>query len=140
MRNVKINGRTSEEIKKGLACCASENAICKSCPFVTSGAACIIRKSEDALAYIQQLENQIGELTEKVAQLEEAQPKWNEIKDRPPDDELKKYLVAFPSSGSYVIDIGFYNGEFGFMLSHWIESDITHWMPLPEPPKYDGHN
>ena len=68
--------KTPDEIKKGLKCCASVNAPCKSCPFRTgTGAQCIPHMSECALAYIQQLENQIGELTEKVTQLEP--PKGN---------------------------------------------------------------
>ena len=49
-----INGRTPEEIKKGLECCASVNAPCESCPFRTGiGAKCIRHMSECALAYIQ---------------------------------------------------------------------------------------
>lgn len=30
-----INGRTPEEIKKGLECCAYVNAPCEGCPFIT---------------------------------------------------------------------------------------------------------
>ena len=68
--------KTSDEIKKGLKCCASVNAHCESCPFRTGiGAECIRHMSECAFEYIQYLENQIGELTEKVEQLESAQPK-----------------------------------------------------------------
>ena len=66
-----INGRTPDEIKKGLECCAFTDAPCTSCPFRTgTDAECIIHMSECALAYIQQLEHHIGELTEKVAQFE----------------------------------------------------------------------
>ena len=69
--------KTHEEIKKGLEYCASVSAPCEICPFRTgTGAECIRHMSECALAYIQQLENQIGELTEKVEQLESVQPKW----------------------------------------------------------------
>lgn len=62
-----------EEIKKGLWHCEREK--CKGCPYYDK---CMMADTHvdlhaDALEYIQQLENQIGELTEKVAQLEAAQ-------------------------------------------------------------------
>lgn len=134
--------KTPDEIKKALECC-SEISVCSECPYYNKlnfGGECVEIKSIDALNYIRQLENHIGELTEKVTQLEDAQPKWNKIADRPPEEELKKYLVAFQSNGKYVIDTAVYNGEFGFTLSHWIPGDITHWMPLPEPPKEEAHD
>lgn len=58
--------RTPEEIKKMLKRCS--NADCSLC---MSSFYCDIEA--EALEYIQQLEHQIGELTEKVAQLEAAQ-------------------------------------------------------------------
>lgn len=64
----------------------------------------------DAIAYIQQLENHIGELTEKVAKLEAAQPRWISVKDRMPEPEQKYVARCF-------------NGI------------ITHWMPMPPLPK-----
>lgn len=69
--------KTPEEIKKGLECCASVNAPCKSCPFATGtgGCECIQHMCECALTYIHRLENQIGELTEMVEQFEAAQSK-----------------------------------------------------------------
>lgn len=68
--------KTPEEIKKGLECYASVNVPCEICMFRTgTGAECLRHMYECALEYIQQLENQIGELTEKVAQLEAEQQK-----------------------------------------------------------------
>ena len=68
-----INGRTPEEIKKGLECCMGV-ADCLACPYkkeYSDGSkSCVETSTKDALAYIQQLENHIGELTEKVKQLE----------------------------------------------------------------------
>lgn len=64
--------KTPDEIKNGLECCTYVNAHCESCPFRTgTSAKCIRDMSACAIAYIQQLEHYIGELTEKVAQLEE---------------------------------------------------------------------
>lgn len=68
--------KTPEEIKSGLECCASVNVPCEICMFRTgTGAECLRHMSECALEYIQQLENHIGELTEKVEQLEAEQQK-----------------------------------------------------------------
>ena len=68
----KINGRTPEEIKNGLECCVYENAYCEICPFKDiTGLRCISHMADCVYAYIQQLEKHIGELTEKVAQLDQ---------------------------------------------------------------------
>ena len=54
-----INGRTPEEIKKGLECCAYVNAPCEGCPFRTDIICeCIQHMSKCALTYIQQLERE----------------------------------------------------------------------------------
>lgn len=69
--------KTPEEIKNGLECCtprwvANHWKSCSSkCPYITLSASCRGQLVYDALAYIQQLENQIGEFTEKVAQLDQ---------------------------------------------------------------------
>lgn len=68
--------KTPEEIKKGLECCtpgwvANHWKSCSSkCPYITLSASCRGQLVYDSLTYIQQLENHIGELTEKVAQLD----------------------------------------------------------------------
>lgn len=68
--NNTINGRTPEEIKKGLECCQTyPGRSCKPCPYVRLEH-CLSGLNAAALAYIQQLENHIGELTEKVKLLE----------------------------------------------------------------------
>lgn len=68
--------KTPDEIKKGLECCtpgwvANHWKSCSSkCPYITLSASCRGQLVYDSLTYIQQLENHIGELTEKVAQLD----------------------------------------------------------------------
>lgn len=59
--------KTPDEIKKGLECCT--HATCNGCPYDEDGCA-TSQQIIDALEYIQQLEHHIGELTEKVAQLD----------------------------------------------------------------------
>lgn len=61
--------KTPDEIKKWLECCT--HGTCNSCPYF--GDECDSdREVIDTLEYIQQLERKIGELTDKVAQLEAA--------------------------------------------------------------------
>ena len=73
--------KTLEQVKTGLRC-----ESCTGCSYYNQGThECIGGVDEDALNYIQQLENHIGELTEKVAQFEAAQPKWISSDDRLPD-------------------------------------------------------
>ena len=57
-----INGRTPEEIKRGLECCNSFNA-CQKCPYEKAadtehGWGCVVIRNADTLAYIQQLERE----------------------------------------------------------------------------------
>ena len=64
--------KTPEDIKKALECCSDADGFdgdCIKCPY-KGEQWCGDKSKIDALAYIQQLENQIGELTEKVEQLE----------------------------------------------------------------------
>lgn len=68
--------KTPEGIKKGLYCCHVDpyGRKCDECPYdFISEKYCDSNLGADALDYIKQLENQIGELTENVAQLEEEQ-------------------------------------------------------------------
>ena len=65
--------KTPEEIKKALRICSGKLLdYCDACNYCnwSSDCACNSRMCADALDYIQQLENHIGELTEKVAQLD----------------------------------------------------------------------
>ena len=62
--NNKINGKTPEEIKKGLECCASEytpETYCDGCPYGRMGI-CGNSMLVDALALIQQLERERDEV------------------------------------------------------------------------------
>ena len=65
--------KTPDEIKKALRICSGKLLdYCDACNYCnwSSDCACNSRMCADALDYIQQLEHHIGELTEKVAQLD----------------------------------------------------------------------
>ena len=65
--------RTPDEIKRGLYCCYihSDERKCGECPYIIDDVNdCDCSHGKDAYDYIGQLENHIGELTEKVEQLD----------------------------------------------------------------------
>lgn len=98
----------------------------------------------DAIAYIKQLENHIRELKEKVAQLEAAQPMWINTRDELPAPDTRVLASAIDKDGESIVVITRYTHSlYGFGLTGWIEPwqyfscnyKITHWVPLPKPPK-----
>lgn len=98
----------------------------------------------DAISYIKQLENHIGELTEKVKQLESAQPRWINTSDELPAPYTRVLASAIDNDGESIVVITEYTHRlYGLGLTGWIEPwqyfycnyKITHWMPLPEAPK-----
>lgn len=149
--NNTINGRAPDEIKRGLKCCAY--ATCNGCPYAEDGCG-TNQEMIDALDYIQQLENHIGELTEKVALLEAAQPKWISVEERLPKPHTDVLLIAhgwksrlvyigklqrLESEKSWLTGIVSKASEWTvYDFSYFKEPIVTHWMPLPsmpQPPK-----
>ena len=65
-----INGRTPDEIKKGLACSEKRYCIYESCPYysIDDLFECLEKSREDALAYIQQLERERDAAVEDLAE------------------------------------------------------------------------
>lgn len=68
---------------------------------------------------------------------------WISVKDRLPEDEqrviaycqkVKKYFVGFAERSHYSDKVHWWHeGAKGGLYS--ATSKVTHWMPLPEPPK-----
>lgn len=67
---------------------------------------------------------------------------WISVDDRLPDDEHETLLVVLQSiveeahSGEQFVDTDAFYTSDGF-FQFWNESEeyeVTHWMPLPEPP------
>ena len=110
-------GKTPDEIKKGLACCADASpGACGRCPYVNDCedfGACKLPR--DALAYINQLEARV--------------PKWISVKDRLPEsyetviisrEDCHEACIGWLIDGSWSVPKGVH---------------VTHWMQLPELPK-----
>ena len=150
--------KTPEEIKKGLEACGSDecHGHHTDCPY-EDDLLCTMHICGDARAYIHQLENHIGELTEKVAQLEAAQPKWISVEERLPEPNTTVLLIAhgWESQLVYIGKLEKVESEKSWLTglvskaSEWTvygfsylkEPIVTHWMPLPsmpEPQKEDA--
>lgn len=127
-----INGRTTEEIITGLKC----EVPCSKCAYrdhnFMKDDSCSYFVEQDIIALIQHLESERDAALAKV-------PKWISVKERLPDyvaevlvqvsvhvngrTQWKKTQIAMfippTKSWEYVAD------------GH----EVTHWMPLPNPPK-----
>lgn len=131
--------KTPDEIKKWLECCT--HVTCNGCPYDEDGCA-TSQQIIDALEYIQQLERRIGELTENVAQLEAALPKWISVEDRLPAGEVLAANFAPKTCGYQEYIIGYVSGEKctepGKCFAendYEILYNVTHWMSLPSMPE-----
>lgn len=110
-----------DKIKKGLECCDFEHwqgRKCEQCPYMNADDEWCDSMDEirgDAIAYIQQLEAQV--------------PRWISVKDRLP--EIYETVIIWRSD-CHKATIG-WNFQPGWSVPKGVE--VTHWMPLPEPPK-----
>ena len=148
--------RTPEKIKKGLEVHALDApCVGSDCPYNggTDARLCTELIAEDALSYILQLEATIAEMEKvgldmalKLGTLEAQTPKWISVEDRMPDEsnviegskdgmcsDLVIVFVRDDTGNSFTCDDITVNGE-------WVNYpapifEVTHWMPLPEPPK-----
>jgi hypothetical protein len=62
-------------------------------------------------------------------------PKWVSVYDRLPDNTKAVLVCIVSTQGPSFFEIDHYvNGEFHFQALSKCNK-VTHWMPLPEPPK-----
>lgn len=130
-----INGRTAEEIKRGLGWiahkCDFDGEGCSKCEFLKECHTLVEDDvAKDALALIERLEA--------------AQPRWISVKERLPVKQFRVIVQTghgLVTTGwrSYHVDVR------GCELwevdgAHNYHNDVTHWMPLPEPPEKGAHD
>ena len=86
--------KTPEEIKKGLEYCKGDVHLCRHCSYYNYiGLGCTRLRDADALAYIQQLEEGIGRVYDRVKELQLGVqtgkdmnvPRWIRVEERMPD-------------------------------------------------------
>lgn len=94
------------------------------------------------------------EVIDNVPTIEPVKQDWISVKDRLPEisvsDNTCEYTVPVLAFGGGCVMFGYfkiyiYDGYWGFNGIdeddyEWccISAEVTHWMPLPEPPKMDG--
>lgn len=130
-----INGRTPEDIKNELQWliygCPESEPECEDCIY---SKICSSATEEDAprsaLALIERLESERDAALAKV-------PKWIGVKERLPLPETERYLVAcILPDGNRTVHTAVWAWDENDEQGDWINWDVvTHWMPLPEPPK-----
>ena len=119
-----VNGRTPEEIKHWMRCC-SAIASCYSCPYNQNDYCVSEAVLPNALAYMHYLEAK--------------QPKWIGVKEELPVKQFRVIVrtghnMVAAGWRSYHVDVK--GGELWEVDgAHNYRNDVTHWMPLPEPPK-----
>lgn len=130
--------RSPEEIKYTLHSCMNSDAKnpCLGCPYKKIED-CEYALNADALAYIQQLEDHIGDLTNMV-------PRWISVKEREPEP-FTSVLGYIPDETpmpvvreGYRVNVGNCNAYYFPVLAD--RREITHWMEIPEPPKEENEN
>lgn len=134
------------DIKNGLECCFSFGVLHERCPYLkTKG--CTQELKKDTLAYIERLESELDnvrlsfaqqsreveeyklELLKQVKNTIDQLPRWISVNEQLPKefatvlimrDDIKQACVGWLIGGCWSVPKGV---------------RVTHWMPLPEPPK-----
>ncbi|MDD6937461.1 MAG: DUF551 domain-containing protein [Clostridiales bacterium] len=126
-----INGRTPEEIKAAIRHCESTN-YCNVCPYADV-IECGDAIQHDSLALIERLESERDAALAKV-------PRWISVEERLPEQNgiyLAHVVHRYCKIDSYWRVCIEYFGIEGTWDSLADIYEVTHWMPLPEPPKED---
>ena len=78
----------------------------------------------------------VGDAADAIEELQK--PRWIPVSERLPEEMMRVFIVikrpSYTNCLSLKLSIGWYDGEY------WNDSfatryTVTHWMPLPEPPK-----
>ena len=93
---------------------------------------------QEAADLIEKLTGRCARYAEEIAVLQERE-KWVPVTERLPEvwrndetSELVNYMIYSPDFG---VDIGNYHANAKKWLCMALPCTVTHWRPLPEPPK-----
>ena len=119
--------KSPDEIKKGLEICSCDEGRdkCVRCPYFDGTCRNDLNAIEkDALALIHQLEAKV--------------PRWISVEERLPDVNADVVLII-PRNDGPCIRVGWLreSGRWWAAGQGLVPYEVTHWMPLPEPPKED---
>ena len=59
---------------------------------------------------------------------------WISVKDRLPEEAVMEYII-YATNGIDVRSSVWSHGHWIDDEGYWLDDYVTHWMPLPEPPK-----
>ena len=127
--------KTPDEIKKGLEIvrngCMTCDCCITDCPYDPECFPTVDmpkQMAEDALAYIQQLEMRHGKDINV--------PRWISVEERLPEDVITSWLIY---ANSDIETACWTHDKYGLAWWFFVDGEyaigVTHWMPLPEPPK-----
>ena len=88
----------------------------------------------EAADAIEELSKLNAEITKRELKLRMEKPRWIPVTERLPE-KFENVLVANKRGKHYDIDKGWWNGSFFDRCAKGGYHSVTHWMPLPEPPK-----
>lgn len=138
------------KVIKGLECCLHGPMQCEKCPYMAE-----VGKTVPNCVKTMR--------TDAIALLKAQEPKWISVKDRMPEnaDHPGAFCPRYQVMTKYGMTEGWYNQDKGcwytlcwFLIGRYDEDDIdmergdiprttdklevTHWTPLPEPPKEES--
>ena len=116
---------TTEQIVKSLRACGCGR--CDDCACIQENVSCK-EKNLEAADLIKQQEARITRLEAKV-------PRWIPVTEKIPPDQEEVLVQTRSKNGVRNVDKGYW------AIDHFIHrgrAEVTHWMPLPEPPETEG--
>lgn len=126
-----------EELKKGLHFCVHDLPCAEEmdeCPYYGDERGCMETMLSDCQAYILTLEADKAKIQAQNAALVK-QHEWISVKDRLPEEPCAVLVVLYGSAVcvAWYSRLGWFETGSGMFVS--AGHGVSHWMPLPEPPK-----
>ena len=133
--------RDHDELVKALMCCVDGS--CEGCPRLQTP------EPESEFDCMNKLKTDAADAIEELVA---AVPKWISVEERLPDDQcddaraarggdyIHKVLAVSVTPNYTAMDTAYlYNGRWALgqytSWKHFMGAPVTHWMPLPDPPK-----
>lgn len=127
-----------DELVKRLRNCATQAAPCRTCGLIEDGSCSdtLMKQAADAIEKLQKavirLEDESGILDELP--MYEQPVGWIPVAERLPD--AGERVLCYCRANIYEVMKMRTDGDWVYDTNHvYMHSFVTHWMPLPEPPK-----